>query len=56
MDMTRDEHDSKWPEDRSVNVQVFKDSTKQQRSLDSKDLGLNCEGNDIKGPHASAHK
>jgi hypothetical protein len=53
---TRDEHDSKWPEDRSVNVQIFRDSTRKQRSLDGKHSSLNREGNDIKGPHASAHK
>jgi hypothetical protein len=33
---TRDEHDSKWPEDRSVNVQVFRDSTRKRQSLRSK--------------------
>jgi hypothetical protein len=40
---TRDKHDSKWPEDRSVNVQVFRDSTRKQRSLHSKDSSLNRE-------------
>jgi hypothetical protein len=44
------------PEDQSVNVQVFKDSTRKQRSLQSKDSSLNREGNDVKGPHASVHK
>jgi hypothetical protein len=53
---TRDEHDSKWPEDRSVNVQVFWYSNRKQQSLYSKDSSLNREGNDVKGPHASAHK
>jgi hypothetical protein len=33
---TRDEHDSKWPEDRSVNMKIFRDSTRKRRSLDSK--------------------
>jgi hypothetical protein len=37
-------------------MQVFRDSTRKQRSLDSKDSSLNREGNDVKGPHASAHK
>jgi hypothetical protein len=37
-------------------VQVFRDSTKKQRSLDCKHSSLNREGNDVKGPHASAHK
>jgi hypothetical protein len=44
------------PEDRSVNVQILRDSTRKLRSLDSKDSSLNREGNDVKGPHASAHK
>jgi hypothetical protein len=33
---TRNEHDSKWPEDWSVNMQIFRDSTMKRRSLDSK--------------------
>jgi hypothetical protein len=37
-------------------VQIFKDSTRKQRSLDCKNSSLNREGNDVKGPHASAHK
>jgi hypothetical protein len=28
----------------------------KQRSLHNKDSSLNREGNDVKGPHASAHK
>jgi hypothetical protein len=34
-------------------VQIFRGSTKKQRSLDSKDSSLNREGNDVKGPHAN---
>jgi hypothetical protein len=37
-------------------VQIFRDSTRKQRSLDGKHSSLNREGNDVKGPHASAHK
>jgi hypothetical protein len=37
-------------------VRIFRDSNRKQRSLDSKDSRLNREGNDVKGPHASAQK
>jgi hypothetical protein len=37
-------------------MQVFRDLTRKQRSLHSKDSSLNREGNDVKGPQASAHK
>jgi hypothetical protein len=37
-------------------VQIFKDSTRKQQSLDDKNSSLNREGNDVKGPHANAHK
>jgi hypothetical protein len=53
---TCDEHDSKWPEDWSVNVQIFRDSTRKQWHLDGKHWGLNHKGNDVKGPHANAQK
>jgi hypothetical protein len=33
---TRDEYDSKWPENWSINMQIFRDSTRKRRSLDSK--------------------
>jgi hypothetical protein len=35
-------------------VQVFRDSTRKQRSLHSKDSSLNHEGNDVKG-HMQVH-
>jgi hypothetical protein len=37
-------------------MQIFRDSTKKQQSLDSKDSSLNRERNDVKCRHASAHK
>jgi hypothetical protein len=39
-----------------TNVQIFRDSTRKQQSLDGKNSSLNCEENDVKGSHASAHK
>jgi hypothetical protein len=37
-------------------MQIFRDATKKQRSLDGKHSSLNREGNHVKGPHASAHQ
>jgi hypothetical protein len=51
---TRDEHDSKWPEDRSVNMQIFRDSTKKRRSLDSKIQALTAKKTTSKA-HMQVH-
>jgi hypothetical protein len=37
-------------------MQIFRDSTRKQQILDDKHSSLNREGNNVKGPHASAHK
>jgi hypothetical protein len=45
------------PNDPRTEASTCKSSgTRKQQSLDSKDSSLNREGNDVKGPHASAHK
>jgi hypothetical protein len=45
-----------WPQDWSVNMQILRDSNRKQRSLDSKIQALTVKENDVKTPHASAHK
>jgi hypothetical protein len=47
---TCDEHDSKWPEDWSINMQIFRDSTRKQRSLDS-----NIQALTVKETTSKAH-